>query len=105
VWEKTLLLDPEIFEAYTAFSTVPFRTGTLDRKTKTLVYIAFDSAATHLYSAGTRMHMRNALDAGATKEEILEVLEIVSVIGIHAATVAVPILLDEMTASGDRTER
>jgi len=104
VWENTLVLDPEIFAAYTEFSSVPFRTGTLDRKTKTLVYIAFDSAATHLYSPGTRMHMRNALDAGATKEEILEVLEIVSVIGIHAATVAVPILLDEMEQQGNESQ-
>jgi alkylhydroperoxidase/carboxymuconolactone decarboxylase family protein YurZ len=105
MWEKILVLDPEIFEAYTAFSSVPFRTGTLDRKTKTLVYIAFDSAATHLYSAGTRMHMRNALDAGATKEEILEVLEIVSVLGIHAATVAVPILLDEVKTGTEGSGR
>ena len=104
VWEKILILDPEIFAAYTTFSSVPFQTGTLDRKTKTLVYIAFDAAATHLYSAGTRMHMNNALDAGATKEEILEVLEIISVIGIHAATTAVPILLEAMADLNEESE-
>lgn len=105
VWEKILLLDPEIFQAYTEFSSVPSRTGTLDRKTKMLVYIAFDAAATHLYSAGTRMHMSNALDAGATTEEILEVLEIISVIGIHAATTAVPILLDEIAILSEESDR
>jgi alkylhydroperoxidase/carboxymuconolactone decarboxylase family protein YurZ len=40
--------------------------------------------------------MRNAVRLGATQEEIMEVLEIVSVIGIHAATVAVPILDEEL---------
>jgi alkylhydroperoxidase/carboxymuconolactone decarboxylase family protein YurZ len=101
----THLYEPGIRQhVRAAFSSVPFQTGTLDRKTKTLVYIAFDSAATHLYSPGTRMHMRNALNAGATREEILEVLEIVSVIGIHAATVAVPILLEEVRIRTDEIE-
>jgi alkylhydroperoxidase/carboxymuconolactone decarboxylase family protein YurZ len=42
--------------------------------------------------------MRNALRYGATAEEIMEVLEIVSTIGIHGAVLAAPILetaLDE----------
>lgn len=34
--------------------------------------------------------------------EILEVMEIASVLGIHAATSAAPILLEEMNARDDR---
>ena len=98
-WEQILVFDPEIFAAYTTFSSVPWVGGTLGLKTKSLIYMAFDSSATHLYSAGVRAHMNNALDAGATTDEILETLEIVSVIGIHAATVAVPILIDVLNAN------
>ncbi|MFC5952893.1 carboxymuconolactone decarboxylase family protein, partial [Pseudonocardia lutea] len=72
----------------------PWRTGTLEPKVKELVYCAFDAAATHLYVPGLKLHFRNALHHGATVEEILEVLEIVSVIGIHAATTAAPIVLE-----------
>lgn len=98
-WDGLLELDPELFEAYTEFSSVPWRTGVLEPKVKELIYCAFDAAATHLYVPGLRLHMRNAIGYGATAGEILEVLEIVSVIGIHAATVAAPILEEEAAAA------
>jgi alkylhydroperoxidase/carboxymuconolactone decarboxylase family protein YurZ len=101
-WNEMLELDPEIFETYTAFSSVPWKTGTLEPKIKELVYIAFDCAATHLYVKGLKLHIENAIGYGATAQEILEVMEIASVIGIHAATVAVPILAEEIAALADR---
>ncbi len=85
-------LDPELFEAYVEFSSVPWRTGVLEPKVKELMYCAFDAAATHLYVPGLKLHMRNALRYGATREELMEMLEIVSVIGIHGALVAAPML-------------
>lgn len=97
-WDEILELDPEIFAAYTEFSSVPWRTGSLDPKVKELVYIAFDTAATHLYVKGLKLHIENAIGYGATAQEILEVMEMASVIGIHAATVAVPLLVEEMKA-------
>jgi len=95
-WDGLLELDPELFAAYLDFSALPWRTGVLDPKVKELVYIAFDAAATHLYVPGLKLHMRNAVRLGAAAAEIVEVLEIVSVIGIHAATVGAPILADEL---------
>lgn len=97
-WDEILELDPEMFEAYTEFSSVPWEAGTLEPKVKEFVYIAFDCAATHLYVPGLKLHMQNAVGYGATAEEILEVMEIASVIGIHAATTAVPILTEELEA-------
>jgi alkylhydroperoxidase/carboxymuconolactone decarboxylase family protein YurZ len=95
-WDEMLELDPELFAAYTEFSSVPWHTGTLEPKIKEFVYIAFDTAATHLYVKGLKLHIENAVGYGATAQEILEVMEIASVIGIHAVTSAVPILLEEM---------
>jgi alkylhydroperoxidase/carboxymuconolactone decarboxylase family protein YurZ len=94
-WDEMLELDPELFAAYTEFSSVPWRGGTLEPKIKEFVYIAFDTAATHLYVKGLKLHIENAVGYGATAQEILEVMEIASVIGIHAVTSAVPILLEE----------
>ncbi len=93
-WDGLLELDPDLFEAYTEFSSVPWRTGTLPPKVKELIYIAFDASATHLYVPGLKLHMENAVRLGATAGEIMEVLAIVSVIGIHAATTATPILAE-----------
>jgi alkylhydroperoxidase/carboxymuconolactone decarboxylase family protein YurZ len=42
----------------------------------------------------------NALRHGASVEEIMEVLEITATLGIHTCTVGVPILLEELAASG-----
>jgi alkylhydroperoxidase/carboxymuconolactone decarboxylase family protein YurZ len=95
-WDGLLELDPELFAAYVRFSSVPWQTGVLEPKVKELVYIAFDAAATHLYEPGLKLHLRNAIRLGATTAEILEVLEIVSVIGIHTAAVGVPILAEEL---------
>ncbi len=100
-WDGLLEIDPELFEAYTEFSSVPWRTGVLEPKVKELIYTAFDASATHLYVPGLKLHMRNAVRLGATQEEIMEVLEIVSVIGIHAATVAVPILDEELARAAE----
>jgi alkylhydroperoxidase/carboxymuconolactone decarboxylase family protein YurZ len=97
-WDDMLVLDPEFFDAYTQFSGVPWTSGVLEPKVKELIYTAFDVAATHLYTPGLRQHIRNALGYGATAEEVLEVIELVSVIGIHACTVGVPILLEELSA-------
>jgi alkylhydroperoxidase/carboxymuconolactone decarboxylase family protein YurZ len=96
-WDGLLELDPELFAAYLDFSALPWRSGVLAPMVKELVYIAFDAAATHLYAPGLKLHMRNAVRLGATAGEITEVLEIVSVIGIHAATVSVPILAEELS--------
>jgi alkylhydroperoxidase/carboxymuconolactone decarboxylase family protein YurZ len=95
-FNEMLELDPEIFEAYVAFSAVPWRTGTLSPKVKELIYISFDCAATHLYTKGLKLHIENAIDHGATAEEILEVMELASVLGIHAVTTGAPILAEEL---------
>lgn len=99
-WDEILELDPEMFEAYTNFSSVPWKTGTLEPKVREFIYCAFDASATHLYVKGLKLHYENALGYGATVGEILEVLEIASVIGVHAVTSAAPILVEEAEAAG-----
>jgi alkylhydroperoxidase/carboxymuconolactone decarboxylase family protein YurZ len=107
-WEGLLALDSDFFTAYLELSSVPWRSGTLSPKEKELVYIAIDAATTHLYEPGLRQHIRNAVRHGATREEIMEVYELTSVLGIHTCTLGVPVLLDELAdgqADGSRAER
>lgn len=99
-WDGLLMLDPEFFLAYLNFSAVPWRSGVLSPKVKELIYIAIDAATTHLYAPGLRQHIQNAVRHGATRAEVMEVLELVSVLGIHACTLGVPILIEEF----DRAE-
>lgn len=94
-WSGLLETDPDFFEAYLNFSAVPWRGGALEPKVKELIYTAIDASTTHLYEPGLRQHIRNALGYGATKTEIMEVLELTSVLGIHTCTLGVPVLIEE----------
>jgi alkylhydroperoxidase/carboxymuconolactone decarboxylase family protein YurZ len=99
-WDGMLQLDQELFAAYLDVSALPWRSGVLQPKVKEFVYIAFDASATHLYVPGLKAHMRNAVRLGASTAEIMEVLELASLVGVHAATVAAPILAEELRAAG-----
>jgi len=99
-WDPLLDIAPDYFEAYAKFSSVPWKTGTLSPKVKELLYIAIDSSMTHMYEPGLRVHIRNALRHGATRDEIMEVYQLTSSIGVHAVTMGVPALLDVMRQAG-----
>ena len=70
--------------------------GVLPPKEMELLSIAFDASFTHMYAPGTRRHIQNALKAGASMEEIMEVLKICVAHGVQACNLAVPILEDEL---------
>src|SRR6185503_11075669 len=99
-WDSLLDADEGFFEAYTNFSSVPWRSGVLDPKIKEFVYIAVDAAATHLFVPGIRQHIKQAIAYGATATEIMEVLELTATLGIHACNIGVPILVEELAAAG-----
>jgi alkylhydroperoxidase/carboxymuconolactone decarboxylase family protein YurZ len=94
-WSQLEELDPDYLEAFLRFRSVP-QNGPLPQKYKELIFIAINVATTHLWSSGARRHMANALEAGATKEEILEVIQLTSIMGIHSMTMGVPILMEEV---------
>jgi alkylhydroperoxidase/carboxymuconolactone decarboxylase family protein YurZ len=99
-WEGVLDLDPDFFAAYLDLAEAPRRNGPLEPKVKELVLIAINASPTHLHRPGVRAHVKNALAAGASAEEIVEVFEIVAVIGIHACEIGMPILIEELAAAG-----
>ena len=45
-----------------------------------------------------RRHIRKALELGVTKEQIIAVLQAVSVLGIHTMSLGAPILVEELAA-------
>ncbi len=104
LWNDILDLSPEFFEAYMQYSSVPWKNGPLEPKVKEFIYIAIDASTTHLHDQGLRVHMGNALRYGATKEEIMEVLQLTSVLGIHTVTMGVPILFEQMKKAGRESE-
>ncbi|TDK64070.1 gamma-carboxymuconolactone decarboxylase [Bacillus salipaludis] len=98
-WNSTLdyLLeqDPEFFEIYKKFVSSPYKNNVLDAKSRELINIALSASPTCLGKETLKIHMENAVTHGATEKEILEVLKLVSVLGMHTCSVGVPILSEE----------
>ncbi len=97
-WDEFAELDPLWTEKFMDMGTLPIRSGVLDRKTIEFLFLAVNAACTHMYEPGVRRHIRGALDQGATKEEIMTVLQLVTAIGIQSCSLGAPILVEELAA-------
>lgn len=75
--------DPDWTERCARMTNNPWTTGVLPVKWIELICIALNAACTHRNEPGVRRHVRAALKAGATRDEILDTFKGVSVLGIH----------------------
>jgi alkylhydroperoxidase/carboxymuconolactone decarboxylase family protein YurZ len=103
-WDDTALAtfrewDPAFVDRCLEMSNTPWTSGVLPRKDVELISLAVNAACTNLSAGGTRRHIRGALAAGATREEILMILKIASLLSIHTASLCAPILLEEAKAA------
>ncbi|MFM1653791.1 carboxymuconolactone decarboxylase family protein [Brevibacillus sp. B_LB10_24] len=107
-FRETLLdNDEHFFDSYYDYLTDPWHSDILSPKLKEFIYIAIDSSTTHLFEAGIRVHIRNALKYGATFEEIMEVYKLTSAQGVNTFYVGIPILqsiLSEMREGNPKNE-
>ena len=101
-WEPFAGLDPAWTEKAIALAISPAVAGALDPMTIELIGIALDVSCTSLYAPGVRRHIRRALRAGATKDQITAVLQLASLQGLHSMCVGAPILLEELEAADSR---
>lgn len=103
-WSKEysdiLAVDPDYFEVYLDLSASPHERGVLDEKTIALIHIAANASCTHLYQPTLEVQMDKALEHGASVEEIMEVLQLASVLGLHSCTFGVPMLAEELEKVG-----
>ena len=97
--------DPQWAAICEKMMTNPWTSGVLPHKTVELIGVALNAACTNLNPDGTRRHIRAALRAGASREEILMVLKMASVMAIHSCSLGAPILLEEAKAAGVKPSR
>ena len=92
--------DPVFVDQCLPMSNSPWTSNILPQKDVELISLVVNAAITNLSAGGTRRHIRGALQAGATREEILMVIKIASLLSIHTASLGAPILLEEAKAAG-----
>ncbi|HJZ64774.1 MAG TPA: carboxymuconolactone decarboxylase family protein [Candidatus Acidoferrum sp.] len=95
-WDSLLFLDPVWTDQYMAMCGALYAENVLPPKQLELLLVAFDAAYVHIYGPGTRHHIKNAFKAGATIDEIMEVLKLGVVQGVQACGLGVTILAEEL---------
>jgi alkylhydroperoxidase/carboxymuconolactone decarboxylase family protein YurZ len=95
-WDPFFELDPLWTDEFFAAAIPMYKSGMMPAKELELMSVAFDASYTHMYAPGTRRHIKAALKAGATMEEVMEVLKLCVVQGVQACNLGVPILAEEI---------
>ncbi|MGC2615307.1 MAG: carboxymuconolactone decarboxylase family protein, partial [Terracidiphilus sp.] len=95
-WDPFFELDPVFTDEFMAMGAGVYKSGLMSTKELELLSIALDASVTHMYAPGTRRHIKSALQAGATMEEIMEVLKLCVVQGVQTFNLGLPILAEEL---------
>jgi alkylhydroperoxidase/carboxymuconolactone decarboxylase family protein YurZ len=95
-WDPFYELDPVFTDEFMAMGAGVYKSGVMSPKELELLSVALDASCTHMYAPGTRRHIQNALKAGATVEEIMEVLKLCVVLGVQTFNLSLPILAEEL---------
>jgi alkylhydroperoxidase/carboxymuconolactone decarboxylase family protein YurZ len=95
-WDPFFELDPVFTDEYMAMGAALYKSGVMPPKEVELLSIALDASVTHMYAPGIRRHIKSALKAGATMEEIMEVLKLCVVQGVQTFNLGLPILVEEL---------
>ena len=100
-WTEGLLkLDPAFLETYGNYAGYPAANGPLSPKMCELIYVALDGSATHLFRSGLALHVRLAIEKGASAQEIVDVLRLATAQGLDGCNIGIGILAEELAAAG-----
>jgi nitrite reductase/ring-hydroxylating ferredoxin subunit/alkylhydroperoxidase/carboxymuconolactone decarboxylase family protein YurZ len=103
-WSRTLdllqELDPQWTESYARMATNPWTSGELPAKAAALIALGLSASITNLDASALRRNLRAALGAGASRAEILVVIEMAAIVALHSMSLGAPILIEEAHAAG-----
>ena len=94
--EGLLEHSPAFLRAYLDYISAPWKSGHLEPKVREFIYIAVDGAVSHLYERGLKRHMEFALEAGATREELLQVVQLTCSTMHETHELGMGVLVDEL---------
>jgi alkylhydroperoxidase/carboxymuconolactone decarboxylase family protein YurZ len=98
------VLDPAWAEEYAPIAVSPWSGAALSAKELQLIGVGLSASITNMDGAALRRHIRSALQAGATPQEILEVLKMAAVLALHSMSLGAPILLEAARSAGKEKE-
>lgn len=93
-------LDPGWTKTYMQMAMNPWTSGVLSVKEVELIAVGLCASVTNMDATALRLHIRAALHAGATREQILEVLKMAAILALHSMSLGAPILIEEAQNAG-----
>jgi alkylhydroperoxidase/carboxymuconolactone decarboxylase family protein YurZ len=98
--EAIMQISPQFAEGFLGYGEASWN-GPLPEKVRAFISLAICASPSLLYAPGMRRAIRLALDHGASKGEISEVLQLASAISIHSCTYGVPALVEKAGEGGE----
>ena len=95
-WDCLLFLAPVWIDEYMAMCIDLYGAKVLPPKELELLLIAFDASYGNAFGPYTRHHIKSAFKAGATTDDIMQVLKLGVIRGMQACTLGVSILAEEL---------
>lgn len=99
-WDDVLQVDPELVLRMNRHMRVAEDVGPLPRFFRHLILVTVDSVVTHLYQRGIGVHARIAMEHGASPRQVVEALEISSLVSSRGYAIGLPLVLDELVDAG-----
>jgi alkylhydroperoxidase/carboxymuconolactone decarboxylase family protein YurZ len=93
-------MSPSAHAAASEFWRIPVGEGVLSTRLTELVLVGMHASVTTLNVDATERHIGRALTAGATKDEVVDVLMTIVGVANHALYFSVPVLEDELRSAG-----
>ena len=97
--EQLRAWDPIWAALYERVAVQPWQAEVLPHKVSALILVALNASCTARNTDGTRTSIRAALQAGATRDEVLSVLKMAALLAIHSCSLGAPLLLAELAAA------
>lgn len=91
-WQELLDRDPEFVGAFSAYLSACHDDAVLEPRIRELLLLAHDATMTVLDAGGVDLRVSRALDAGASEREVLDVLELLTLISTHSLTTGLPLV-------------
>jgi alkylhydroperoxidase/carboxymuconolactone decarboxylase family protein YurZ len=89
-WELLIELDWEFAAAFAEYVDAAYSAAELEPHIRELLLLAHDASMTVLDPGGVRSRIRRAIGHGASQREVLDILEMLSMISTHSLAVGLP---------------
>ena len=99
-WANLFEISPKTLKRVHEYLTIAENDGAISERMRHLIWVVVDSLVTHLYSRGAGVHIRIAMALGASREDIIEALEIATYVSSIGYEVGLPVIMQAAQEMG-----